>query len=156
MFPFPFPSHITPMLQLAGLLHARGLCVTVLHTDFNAPDPARHPEFTFVSIGESVPGDVVDTADMVEQMIGLNSVCEAPFQDAVEALLLREPGSTCAAVVDGQWYAMLGAAKRAGVPALAMRADGAATFLSMLATPRLRAEGYLPVKGKSFKTSVNF
>ncbi|TVU39879.1 hypothetical protein EJB05_13323, partial [Eragrostis curvula] len=149
MFPFPFPSHITPMLQLAGLLRARGLAVTLLHTDFNAPDSALHPEFTFVSIRESLPRDVVDNADMVEQMMGLNAACEAPFQASLgELLLLHGQRAICAVVVDGQWYAMLGAAKRTGVPALAMRADGAATFLSMLATPRLRAAGYLPVKGK--------
>ncbi|KAK3126736.1 hypothetical protein QOZ80_7AG0561560 [Eleusine coracana subsp. coracana] len=155
MFPFPSPSHITPMLQLAGLLRARSLEVTVLHADFNAPDPAGHPEFTFVSIRENLPREVVDNADMVEQMIGFNAACEAPFQAALEALLLQqEEPSICAVVVDGQWYAMLGAAKRAGVPALAMRADGAATFLSMLATPRLRVDGYLPVKGERLDEPV--
>jgi hypothetical protein len=53
-------------------------------------------------------------------------------------------------VVDGQWYKMLGAATRVAVPALALRSDSAATFLSMLATPRLVADGYLPVKGTLF------
>ncbi|KAK3124857.1 hypothetical protein QOZ80_7BG0594830 [Eleusine coracana subsp. coracana] len=155
MFPFPSPSHITPMLQLAGLLRARGLDVTVLHADFNAPDPARHPEFTFVSIRENLPREVVYNADMVEQMIGFNAACEAPFQAALEALLLQEDEPrVCAVVVDGQWYAMLGAAKRAGVPALAMRADGAATFLSMLATPRLRADGYVPIEGERLDEPV--
>ncbi|XP_062186574.1 DIMBOA UDP-glucosyltransferase BX8-like [Phragmites australis] len=148
MFPLPFRSHITPMLQLAGLLRARGLGVTVLHTDFNAPDAAQHPEFTFVSIRESLPEEVVAAnADMVEQMVGLNTACEAPFQAALRGLLHRqEPRDVACVVVDGQWYAMLGAARRAGVPALVLRADSAATFLSMLATPRLCAAGYFPIE----------
>ncbi|CAD6220534.1 unnamed protein product [Miscanthus lutarioriparius] len=32
VFPLPFQGHIDPMLHLAGVLHARGLAVTVLHT----------------------------------------------------------------------------------------------------------------------------
>uniref|UniRef100_J3MJP6 Glucosyltransferase n=1 Tax=Oryza brachyantha TaxID=4533 RepID=J3MJP6_ORYBR len=55
MFPFPFPSHIAPMLQLAELLRARGLAVTVVHTSFNAPDSAGHPELTFVPMHERLP-----------------------------------------------------------------------------------------------------
>ncbi|KAL6638982.1 hypothetical protein ACP70R_022712 [Stipagrostis hirtigluma subsp. patula] len=153
LFPFPFRSHITPMLQLAELLRARGLAVTVLHADLNAPDPARHPELAFVSIGESLPDEVAaGDADIVEQMVGLNAACEAPFQAALAELVRRpqqEPrGDVACAVVDGQWYAMLAAARRVGVPALALRSDSAATLLSMLATPRLRAAGYVPVEGK--------
>lgn len=148
MFPFPFGSHITQMLQLGELLRSRGLGVTVLHTDFNAPDPAAHPELTFVSIRESIPAEVAADPDMVEQMMGLNAACEAPFQAALAQEVTRgAPRQVACVVVDGQWYKMLGAARRVSVPALAMRADGAATFLSMLATPRLRADGYLPIKG---------
>lgn len=149
LFPFPFGSHIAQMLQLGELLRARGLGVTVLHTDFNTPDPAEcHPDLAFVSIRESLPADVVANPDMVEQMMALNAACEAPFQAALAEQLL--PRDVACVVVDGQWYKMLGAATRVAVPALALRADGAATFLSMLATPRLLADGYLPVKGTFF------
>ena len=54
LFPVPFQGHLTPMLQLAGALHARGgggLGVTVFYAAFNAPDPARHPAgFRFVPV----------------------------------------------------------------------------------------------------------
>ena len=58
VFPLPFQGHIDPMMHLAGALHARGLAVTVLHTGFNAPDPARHPELAFVPIREAFPAEV--------------------------------------------------------------------------------------------------
>jgi hypothetical protein len=63
------------MLQLAALLHARGLAVTVLHTGFNAPDATRHPaEFTFVPIHESFPAEVTfPGADIVTQLLALNA-----------------------------------------------------------------------------------
>ena len=32
LFPLPFQGHINPMLQLADVLHGRGLAITVLHT----------------------------------------------------------------------------------------------------------------------------
>ncbi|CAD6220532.1 unnamed protein product [Miscanthus lutarioriparius] len=131
LFPLPFQGHISPMLQLAALLHARGLAVTVLHTGFNAPDPTRHPtEFTFVPIHESFPAE----------LLALNAACEAPFRESLASLLLRggQDQDVACAVVDGQCYSALRAAHQLGVPALALRTDSAATFRSMLAYPRLR------------------
>ncbi|VAI12598.1 unnamed protein product [Triticum turgidum subsp. durum] len=149
LFPLPFQGHLSPMLQLAELLRARGLPVTVLHTDFNAPDPTRHPELAFVPIHEALPTSATSPdADIVAQLLALNSGCEAPFREALASLLRRE--DVACAVVDGQWYAALGAASALGVPVLALRTDSAATFGSLLAFPRLRDAGYVPIKGKSW------
>ena len=41
LFPLPFQGHLNPMLQLADVLHARGLRVTVFHAAFNVPDPVN-------------------------------------------------------------------------------------------------------------------
>ncbi|KAL6897408.1 hypothetical protein ACP4OV_007104 [Aristida adscensionis] len=146
LFPLPFQGHLSPMLHLAGLLRARGLAVTVLHTDFNAPDPARHPELAFLPIHETLPDEVASPGDdIVAQLIALNAACEAPFRRALASLLPGEDAAACA-VVDGQWYAALRAAAQLGVPALALRTDSAATFRTMLAYPRLRDAGYVPIK----------
>uniref|UniRef100_A0A0E0E9H6 UDP-glycosyltransferases domain-containing protein n=1 Tax=Oryza meridionalis TaxID=40149 RepID=A0A0E0E9H6_9ORYZ len=150
LFPLPFQGHLSPMLQLADLLRARGLAVTVLHTRSNAPDPARHrhgPDLAFLPIHEAaLPEEATSPgADIVAQLLALNAACEAPFRDALASLL---PGVACA-VVDGQWYAALGAAARLGVPTLALRTDSAATFRSMLAFPRLRDLGFIPIQGKN-------
>uniref|UniRef100_A0A0E0LIU3 PB1-like domain-containing protein n=1 Tax=Oryza punctata TaxID=4537 RepID=A0A0E0LIU3_ORYPU len=149
LFPLPFQGHLSPMLQLAALLRARGLAVTVLHTGFNAPDPARHgPELAFVPIHEeALPEEATSPdADIVAQLLALNAACEAPFRDALASLL---PAGVACAVVDGQWYAALGAAAQLGVPALALRTDSVATFRSMLAFPRLRDAGFIPIDGKN-------
>lgn len=150
LFPLPFQGHISPMLQLGALLRVRGLAVTVLHTDFNAPDPVRHPELAFVPIHEALPDEATSpNADIVAQLLALNAACEVPFREALESLLCgqEQPDVACV-VVDGQCYAALGAARGLGVPALALRTDSAATFRSMLGYPRLRDAGYVPIKGK--------
>ncbi|KAL5197649.1 hypothetical protein ABZP36_001161 [Zizania latifolia] len=141
LFSLPFQGHLSPMLQLGALLRARGLAVAVLHTDFNSPDPGRsHPELDFVPIHETLPEEATSPdADIVAQLLALNAACEAPFREALASLL---PDVACA-VVDGQFYAALGAAAKAGVPALALRTDSAATFRSMLAFPRLRDAGFI-------------
>ncbi|WVZ62528.1 hypothetical protein U9M48_012267 [Paspalum notatum var. saurae] len=94
LFPLPFQGHITPMLQLAALLHGRGLAVTVLHTRFNAPDPRRHPELAFVPIHETLPDEATSAGDIVTQLLALNAACEAPFRDALASLLLRAAATT--------------------------------------------------------------
>uniref|UniRef100_A0A0D9WXN7 UDP-glycosyltransferases domain-containing protein n=1 Tax=Leersia perrieri TaxID=77586 RepID=A0A0D9WXN7_9ORYZ len=54
LFALPYQGHLGPMFLLAALLLDRGLAVTVLHTDFNAPDPACHPpDITFIPIHKS-------------------------------------------------------------------------------------------------------
>nr|CAB3452456.1 unnamed protein product [Digitaria exilis] len=149
LFPLPFQGHITPMLQLAAILHSRGLDITVLHTDFNAPDPSRHhPDLAFVPIHESFPEEVTSpVADVARQLLALNAACEAPFRETLSSLLRGHHDVACA-VVDGQCYAALRAASDLGLPALALRADSAATFLTLLAYPRLRDAGFVPVRGK--------
>uniref|UniRef100_A0A0E0E9I7 Glycosyltransferase n=1 Tax=Oryza meridionalis TaxID=40149 RepID=A0A0E0E9I7_9ORYZ len=151
MFPFPFRSHIAPMLQLAELLRGRGLAVTVVRTTFNAPDAARHPELTFVPIHERLPDAATDPGtDLVEQMLVLNAACEAPFREALRRVVRVGGWSEVAcAVVDGQWYwyAALTAAAEVGVAALALRTDNAAALHCMLSYSRLRYSGYLPIKG---------
>jgi hypothetical protein len=125
------------------------LAVTVLHTDFNAPDPARHPELAFVPIHETLPDEAASPeTDIVAQLLALNGACEAPFREALASLLLgQRPPDVACVVVDGQWYTALGAASGLGEPVLALRTDSAATFRSMLALPLLRDVGYIPIKG---------
>ena len=75
LFSLPFHGHLNPMLKLAALLRARGLAVTVLHTCFNAPDPARHhPELAFVPIHETLPGEATSPdSDILRKLLALNA-----------------------------------------------------------------------------------
>ncbi|EPS64675.1 hypothetical protein M569_10107, partial [Genlisea aurea] len=63
-FPLPFQGHISPMLDLAAILHATGFfAVSVVHTAYNSPDPANYPDFTFHRISRDGVSDSDDSAD---------------------------------------------------------------------------------------------
>ena len=155
LFPVPFQGHLTPMLQLAGALHARGgggLGVTVFYAAFNAPDPARHPAaFRFVPVGEGVPSaDLLPSgsdADFAGALLRLNDHLREPFRDRLrQALAEEEEGGGAAAclVVDSNLRGMQLVAEELGVPTLVLRTGAAACLVAYMAFPALCDKGLLP------------
>jgi len=115
LFPLPFQGHISPMLQLAGALRARGLAVTVLHTAFNAPDPARHPGLAFVAVPDAIPEAAAAAANGIAKILALNAAMEASgrVRAALASLMAAEgqPRLAClvldfiASLADGSYAA---------------------------------------------------
>ncbi|CAD6226230.1 unnamed protein product [Miscanthus lutarioriparius] len=162
MFPLPFQGHLNPMLQLAGVLHARGgLDITVFHGTFNAPDPARHPpEYRFVPVGEGVAwadlvpsgggGDADD--DIPGALLRINERLREPFRDRLrQALALAEddaaPPPACL-VLDSNLREMQLVAQELGVPTLVLRTGAAACLVAYMAFPALCDKGLLPPTSK--------
>ncbi|OEL21395.1 hypothetical protein BAE44_0017586 [Dichanthelium oligosanthes] len=77
MFPILLQGHINPMLQLADVLHERGLAITVLHTHFNVLNPALRPEFQFVVVPDGVPSDVAASGSFIDIIDTMNAAMEA-------------------------------------------------------------------------------
>ncbi|KAL6638173.1 hypothetical protein ACP70R_025745 [Stipagrostis hirtigluma subsp. patula] len=148
LFPLPYQGHINPMFRLAGVLHARGFVVTVFHTHFNAPDPARHPEYRFVPVPDGTSGPAsAAIEDVVTHILELNRECEAAFQGRLAAVLEEYSRDAVACLVaDAHWLSMVEVATRLGVPALTLRTGSAACFIGFLAYPMLCEKGYLPVQ----------
>ncbi|RLM84986.1 DIMBOA UDP-glucosyltransferase BX9-like [Panicum miliaceum] len=158
MFPLLLQGHLTPMLQLAGALHARGgggglLGVTVFHAAFNAPDPARHPAagFRFVPIGEGVPsGDLLPSgsdADFAGALLRINDRLREPFRDRLRQVLAEEEeggGVAACLVVDSNLRGMQLVAEELGVPTLVLRTGAAACLVAYMAFPALCDKGLLP------------
>ncbi|KAL6650406.1 hypothetical protein ACP70R_009331 [Stipagrostis hirtigluma subsp. patula] len=158
MFPLPFQGHINPMLQLAGVLHARGLAVTVLHTHFNALDPARHPDFAFVPVRDGVPADVAASRNINSIVLAMNEAMEASadLREALAAALAGDEGqplATCL-VIDANLVAVQRAAAGLGLPTLVLRTGSAANFGCFLAYPMLHQKGYLPPQDAQLYTPV--
>ncbi|KAG0542275.1 hypothetical protein BDA96_02G089100 [Sorghum bicolor] len=162
VFPLPFQGHIDPMLHLAGVLHSRGLAVTVLHTRFNALDPARYPEFQFVAVADGTPADVVATGRIIDIILAMNAAMEASsaVEEALASAVLADeshssshPRAACL-FIDANLLAVHMAARKIGLPTLVLRTGSAACFGCFLAYPMLHDKGYLPPRESEVCTPV--
>ena len=148
LFPLPFQGHISPMLQLARALRARGLAVTVLHTAFNAPDPARHPGLAFVAVPDAIPEAA--GANGIAKILALNAAMEASgrVRAALASLMAAEgqPRLACL-VLDSTLPAAQKAAAGLGLPTLVLHTGSAACFRLFMSYDMLHHRGYLPSTG---------
>jgi hypothetical protein len=72
LVPFPFQGHINPMLQLGSILHSNGFSITVVHAQYNSPDPSTHPDFSFVPLPDTSSSPDF-TAEVVASIVQLNT-----------------------------------------------------------------------------------
>ncbi|KAK1608237.1 hypothetical protein QYE76_031910 [Lolium multiflorum] len=157
VFPLPFQGHINPMLQLADVLHSRGLAITVLHTRFNALDPALHPQFTFVAVPDGIPADVAASGSVISIILAMNAAMEepGPVRDALASVLGEKGKPTAACLfIDANLLAVQKAATALGLPTMVLRSASAACFSCFLAYPMLHQNGYLPPKESQLYTPV--
>ncbi|CAL5079416.1 unnamed protein product [Urochloa decumbens] len=150
VFPLPFQGHIDPMMHLAGVLHDRGgLAITVLHTCFNALDPARHSEFRFVPVPDGMPADVAAAGRIIDVILAMNAAMEASpaaVRDALASALAEDGednGAACL-VIDANLLAVQRVAREIGLITVVLRTGSAACLRCFLAYPMLHEKGYLP------------
>ncbi|KAL6641714.1 hypothetical protein ACP70R_019895 [Stipagrostis hirtigluma subsp. patula] len=158
MFPLPLQGHINPMLQLAAILHARGFAITVFHTHYNAPDPARNPEYRFVPVPDGMTGPKpAGVRDVLANFISLNAACRDAFRERLAAVLEEYSREAVACLVaDAYFPAMVQvAAAQLALPTLVLRTSGAANFACFVAYPTLCDKGYLPVRESQLDTAVS-
>uniref|UniRef100_A0A0A9FME5 Bx9 n=1 Tax=Arundo donax TaxID=35708 RepID=A0A0A9FME5_ARUDO len=159
LFPFPYQGHLNPMLRLAAALHARGLAVTVLHTEFRAPDQAQHPAvYRFVPVPADVPPELPASEDVARVVTSLNAICTAPFKDRLAALLSEGKGGgggVRCVITDVIWFLAQAASRELGVPALGLMTSSAASLRTFMAYPTLLEKGYLPVKESEKEAPVH-
>jgi UDP-N-acetylglucosamine:LPS N-acetylglucosamine transferase len=74
MIPYPAQGHVTPMLQLAKLLHARGFHVTFVNNEFNHRRLLRSqgadtlhgvPGFRFATFADGLPPSNPDATQVI-------------------------------------------------------------------------------------------
>ncbi|XP_076883019.1 UDP-glycosyltransferase 76G1-like [Bidens hawaiensis] len=125
LFPLPFQGHISPMLQLANILHTRGCKITIIHTEYNSPKHSNHPHFSFKPIKDGFP-EIADklhgTPDPTYFLKYLNKSCVDPFRDCL-AKLLAEPNEERVACVitDAGFYFAQAVADELKLPRIALR-----------------------------------
>ncbi|KAJ4843107.1 hypothetical protein Tsubulata_002887 [Turnera subulata] len=153
LIPCPFQGHINPMLQLGAALHSKGYSITIVHTQYNSPNPSRHPEFDFQSIQDGLAEDVIDSGNLLEIITGLNIKCKHPFQECLEQIVLRRGQVTCV-IYDDLMYFAEAAANNLELPSIILRTINAATFASRLAIMHLVEEGRFPFQDSALGEPV--
>ncbi|KAL3650206.1 hypothetical protein CASFOL_006609 [Castilleja foliolosa] len=157
LFPLTLQGHISPMLQLADILHSKGFSITVIHTNLNSPNPANYPHFTFIPIhdGLSEIDDESSKSDVLTLLEILNCKCIEPFRQALAELLADTSADPVACVIsDVVWLFTTEVCKGLKIPRIVLRTGGVRAFQAFAAFPILLEKGYLPVQDDRLEDPV--
>ncbi|KAF6144673.1 hypothetical protein GIB67_006165 [Kingdonia uniflora] len=158
---FPSQGHITPMTQLAKLLHSRGFHITFVNTEVihrrllrsSGPDALKAlPDFRFETIPDGLPhSDQDDTEDFLAICYSTKRNCLAPLIDLVGRLNSTSdvPNVTCI-VSDGLMSFGVQAAEKLGLPEVQLWTASACSFMCYLHYRELIKRGITPLKDESY------
>ncbi|CAK9172571.1 unnamed protein product [Ilex paraguariensis] len=140
----PFQGHITPILQIGSILHAKGFSITIAHAEFNPPHSSNHPEFVFVPLSTNLSDyDIPSTF-----LSTMNVNCKEPLKTyVVQTLEKQEPRDrVCCIIYDSMMYFAEAVAADLKIPSILYHNSSASYVLARHATPRLHKQGYIPVQ----------
>ncbi|XP_073306078.1 UDP-glycosyltransferase 76B1-like [Primulina huaijiensis] len=141
LFPLPFQGHINPMIQLADILHSKGFTISIIHTQFNSPDPSKYPHFMFHLIPDGVSEDQASKHDILRVLHILNTDCIPLFSECLGKLLSAHDDIVCM-ITDAMIYSSQAVAEDLGIPRIALRTSSVCSFLTFAALPGLREKGF--------------
>ena len=158
--PYPAQGHITPMLNVAELLHARGFHVTFVNTEYNharlvrargAAAVAGVPGFRFDTIPDGLPlSDDDVTQDVVSLCKSLTETCLGPFRRLLVDLNAGGPPVTCV-VSDVVMGFSMEAANELGLPYVQLWTASAISYLGYRHYRLLIGRGLAPLEGTSVR-----
>nr|XP_043633695.1 UDP-glycosyltransferase 76G1-like [Erigeron canadensis] len=162
LFPLPFQGHINPMLQLANILYSQGFSITILHTNFNAPNTCNYPHFTFKAILDNDPHDE-RYSNLPSQGFGAFSRifvfnqygADALREELKQMLVLGkdEPPVSCL-ITDGIWYFTQSVADSFNLPRLVLRTSSLFCFLVYASIPIFDNRGYYKLDSTHLEDQV--
>ncbi|XP_015882224.3 7-deoxyloganetin glucosyltransferase [Ziziphus jujuba] len=162
--PFPGQGHITPMLQLAKLLHYKGFHITFVNTEFNHKRLLKSrglnalnglPSFRFRAIPDGLPPTDVDaTQDIPSLCDSTKRNCLPPFRNLLSNLNSSSdvPPVSCI-VSDGAMSFTLDAAEELDVPEVLFWTTSACGFMTYVHYHKLIEKGFTPLKDESYITN---
>ena len=163
--PYPAQGHITPMLNVAKLLHARGFDVTFVNTEYNharlvrtrgAAAVAGVPGFRFATIPDGLPPSDADvTQDGASLCRSTAETCLPHFRSLLAELNASTdaPPVTCV-VGDDVMSFTLEAAREIGVPCALLWTSSTCGYVGYRYSRTLIDEGVFPLKGDKLPTPL--
>ncbi|KAL9415889.1 hypothetical protein AB3S75_039146 [Citrus x aurantiifolia] len=151
LVPCPYQGHITPMLQLGTILYSKGFSITVVHTDFNSPNPANHPKFSFQSIPDGLADDDIYSGNIIAIIMHLNTNCGVPFHKCLVQIMKQQmPADEIVCIIyDELMYFAESAANQLKLRSIILRTNSAATQISRIALLQLKEDGSIPLQDPS-------
>ncbi|KAE8711434.1 hypothetical protein F3Y22_tig00110293pilonHSYRG00032 [Hibiscus syriacus] len=138
----PFQGHITPMLQLATILHSKGFSITIVHPELNSPNPSDHPEIAFVSIQDKLTKSQFSLKDVASLTLILNRNCAAPLQQCITNIL-HSYDHIAAVVYDTLMFCAQTIADNLSLPGITLRTCSATTLLLFPVFPQLDEKDFI-------------
>ncbi|KAF8008939.1 hypothetical protein BT93_J0054 [Corymbia citriodora subsp. variegata] len=156
LFPLPLQGHITPMLQLANILYARGFSITIVHTYFNSPNSSNYPHFSFRPIPNGFLEGQASTVDFIALVTLMNVTCVGPFRDCLAKLLsdASKDRIPCCLITDPVWHFTQAVANELNFPRMVLRTSSISSFLAFCALPLMQEKGYLPLQDSRLEEAV--
>ncbi|KAM7262899.1 hypothetical protein ACFE04_000582 [Oxalis oulophora] len=145
MFPLPLQGHINPMLQLANILYSKGFSITIVHTNFNSPNPNNFPHFSFHQIPDGLSSDGSDLNDVIAMVKLLNVNCLDPFRTLLTELLLSNGPRVACLITDASLHFTQPIADEIKLPRLVLRTSDVSSFLM---------KNYPPIKDSLLEAQV--
>uniref|UniRef100_A0ACD5UQC4 Uncharacterized protein n=1 Tax=Avena sativa TaxID=4498 RepID=A0ACD5UQC4_AVESA len=162
MIPYPAQGHITPMLQLAKLLHTRGFHVTFVNNEFNHRRLLRSqgadtlvgvPGFQFAAIADGLPPSDREATQDIPALCYSTMTTSLPRFKELVAKLNEEaetsggalPPVTCV-VADSVMSFSLRAARELGLRCATLWTASACGFMGYYHYKDLRDRGIIPLK----------
>jgi hypothetical protein len=134
------------MLQLGSILHSNGFSITVVHAQYNSPDPSTHPDFRFLPLPNTSPAL---TGEFIPFALQLNINCEARFKECLAEVMKQQgldDGIACI-IYDELMYFSEAAAKDLKLPSIILCTGCAANSLARIALTQLKQQGHIPFPG---------
>ncbi|XP_051119891.1 UDP-glycosyltransferase 76B1-like [Andrographis paniculata] len=141
LFPLPFQGHMSPMIQLARILHSRGFAISIFHATLNSPRHSNYPQFTFRPLSDGLSPEESAAADPAQIIRLVNASCAEPFRRGLAAEMARKRVKCI--ITDANWYFTQAVAEAAEVRRVVMRTSSVCSFLAFAALSDLAAKGYL-------------
>ncbi|KAM3739889.1 hypothetical protein ACB098_08G056800 [Castanea mollissima] len=144
LLPCPFQGHINPMLQLGTTLHSKGFSITIVHTQFNSPNPSSHPDFKFHPISDGLSAQDISSGDIGSLIQKLNVNCKSHLQKYLSQIMMGRQGShddIVCIIHDEVMYFTEAVANFLELPTIILRTTSAATLLARTTLAQLKVEG---------------
>nr|U3UA11.1 RecName: Full=UDP-glucose iridoid glucosyltransferase; AltName: Full=UDP-glucose glucosyltransferase 7; Short=CrUGT7; AltName: Full=UDP-glycosyltransferase 76A2 [Catharanthus roseus]BAO01108.1 UDP-glucose iridoid glucosyltransferase [Catharanthus roseus] len=154
LVPYCLQGHMTPMLQLASILHSKGFSIIVAHTKFSSPNPSDHPEFIFHALPDKLNGFDTSFMNLLNVMEAINSSCGGPLVDYLVEIM-KDKGQVISCIIhDAIMYFAEAVASQLNLPSMVLRTSNVAFMESHRDILRLHSENRFPLPDSELENPV--